>query len=169
MRTPLETSQGPTRRQLLIAGACALLAIAAGWPLLRRLAAMGPELPPTAPDFTDAGALEGYSVGRTAEVRLNLPGLSGEARPLVYVRRKTADDFQVLSSVCPHRACTVGFLVQQNMYRCPCHNSWFGQHGDYGGGPAPRNMDPLPWRIRNGRLFIRWQLFRPDIPQRIVV
>jgi hypothetical protein len=37
------------------------------------------------------------------------------------------------------------------------------------GGPPPRSMDLLPFEVRSGRLWVRWQDFKPGVADRVPV
>ena len=42
---------------------------------------------------------------------------------------------------CPHLGCRVPECLPSQGFECPCHGSKYNFHGEYVGGPAPRNMD----------------------------
>jgi len=58
-----------------------------------------------------------------------------------------------LSLECTHLGCLVN-AVDQGFY-CPCHGSEFGPMGQVWSGPAPRNLDWLPVRIRGGKVWVQ--------------
>ncbi len=35
------------------------------------------------------------------------------------------------------------------------------------GGPAPRPLDTLPYKIENGELYVQWKLYKAGIPQKL--
>ena len=80
----------------------------------------------------------------------------------VYVQRTAADDYRVLSGVCPHIGCAVGLADGGRSFLCPCHRSAFALNGDTvtpadgATNPSPRGMDPLPWRLEAGQVKIQW-------------
>ncbi len=82
----------------------------------------------------------------------------------VYVTRNAAGQLEVLSSICPHLGCSVSWQKAQNDFLCPCHGSVFEPDGKYVSGPAPRGMDPLPIRTKNGKLQVRFEYFRSNVP-----
>ena len=58
-----------------------------------------------------------------------------------------------LSLVCTHLGCLVN-TVDEGFF-CPCHGSEFGPRGEVYSGPAPRNLDWLPLRLHQGRLWVQ--------------
>ncbi len=63
------------------------------------------------------------------------------------------DGVSALSLRCTHLGCLVN-TIDQGFY-CPCHGSQFGPRGEVWSGPAPRNLDWLPVRVRGGRVWVR--------------
>lgn len=84
----------------------------------------------------------------------------------VYVNRPAGADFQVLSAICPHLGCTVSWQQAQAEFVCPCHGGHFAPNGVHLSGPPPRGMDPLPARINQGKLQVRFEFFRSNVPNR---
>ena len=91
----------------------------------------------------------------------------------VWVVRR-GDQFAVFTTTCPHFGCAVGWAADSGEFVCPCHGSRFRLDGRRiapatGHNPAPRDMDPLAWRVEAGQLLVRFQRFRAGVPERIVV
>ena len=42
---------------------------------------------------------------------------------------------------CVHLGCRVPACLSSQGFECPCHGSKYNLHGEYEGGPAPRNLD----------------------------
>jgi menaquinol-cytochrome c reductase iron-sulfur subunit len=59
----------------------------------------------------------------------------------LYVIKKTATDFLVLSSKCTHLGCNVSWKDDRQEFVCPCHDAQFGPDGSVLGGPPPRPLD----------------------------
>ncbi|MCG8588217.1 MAG: Rieske (2Fe-2S) protein [Proteobacteria bacterium] len=69
----------------------------------------------------------------------------------------TADDFQALSSTCPHLGCQVHWEPQNQRYFCPCHNGVFSPEGVGIGGPpgdAGQSLARYALRVESGLLFM---------------
>jgi menaquinol-cytochrome c reductase iron-sulfur subunit len=92
----------------------------------------------------------------------------------VFVKRGAeASAIEVFSRVCPHLGCSIQ-EHKNSGFHCPCHNSRFGPEGKRleGGdaaNPSPRDMDPLPHRIKDGRLEVQLVRFRPGKAEREAV
>ncbi len=82
----------------------------------------------------------------------------------VYVSRTSAGEMEVMSAICPHLGCSVSWQQAQNDFLCPCHGSVFKADGKVVAGPSPRAMDRLPTRIKDGKLQVHFEYFRPNVP-----
>jgi Rieske Fe-S protein len=80
----------------------------------------------------------------------------------VYVRR-SGEQLQVVSAVCPHTGCLV--RTEGSGFTCPCHHSLFDAEGRSVEGPSPRPLDRLEWKLERGRLKVRYQRFRPGLAE----
>jgi cytochrome b6-f complex iron-sulfur subunit len=65
----------------------------------------------------------------------NTDGTSFEGLPVV------ADGLMALWQRCVHLGCRVPTCQSSQGFECPCHSSKYNYHGEYEGGPAPRNLD----------------------------
>ncbi len=87
----------------------------------------------------------------------------------VYVTKDPQGQLGVLSSICPHMGCTVAWRQGQNDFYCPCHESVFRADGTHVSGPSPRGMDALPHKIVNGKLMVKFEYFRENVPNQEVL
>jgi Rieske Fe-S protein len=89
----------------------------------------------------------------------------------IWVRRsdKANKEIKVLSSICPHLGCPINAHPAEKRFVCPCHGGVFDEEGRKIAGPPPRSMDPLPFEVRSGRLWVRWQDFKIGVPERVTV
>ena len=67
-----------------------------------------------------------------------------------------AKNNQVLSAICPHKGCEVVWEQNRNRFSCPCHESYFTADGARISGPSPRDLDPLPVRVQDGKLQVQY-------------
>jgi Rieske Fe-S protein len=129
-------------------------------PLRRRSAEAG---------WIDLGSLEALPQGAPALVRYEIvvtDGWSKKARPASAWVYRSADQVRVFTSTCPHLGCTVRWRPEASRFSCPCHESTFSVDGARISGPAPRTLDPLPWKLEDGRLYAQHVVFRPGVPRR---
>jgi Rieske Fe-S protein len=77
--------------------------------------------------------------------------------------------FVIFSSICPHLGCRFEWKSEDHRFICPCHGSQFGVQGDYQAGPAPRGLDPLPFREKNGVAEVTWIQYKQQQPSRVVI
>jgi menaquinol-cytochrome c reductase iron-sulfur subunit len=77
--------------------------------------------------------------------------------------------FVIFSSICPHLGCRYGWQAETKRFFCPCHGSQFEINGEKIAGPAPRGLDPLPFREQNGTAEITWIQYKSGTADRIIV
>lgn len=77
--------------------------------------------------------------------------------------------FVLFSAICPHLGCRYDWNPGAKKFICPCHGSQFGIQGEHLAGPAPRGLDPLPLREKNGKAEITWIQYKSQEPGRIIV
>ncbi|MGD0648065.1 MAG: Rieske (2Fe-2S) protein [Acidobacteriaceae bacterium] len=87
----------------------------------------------------------------------------------VYVTRDAEGTLAVLSSICPHMGCTVSWRDGPHDFYCPCHGSVFEADGKHVSGPSPRGLDPLPNKVEDGKLLVKFEYFRENVPNREVL
>jgi menaquinol-cytochrome c reductase iron-sulfur subunit len=87
---------------------------------------------------------------------------------MVWLRKK-GDQVVALNAECPHLGCRVGYLKDQKRFGCPCHDSSFSEDGQRLGGPAPRSMDPLEVRVKDGAVEVQFIRYRAQTKERIAI
>ena len=128
---------------LIIAGGLGgLLAVAAGWPLLRFLAPVagtGEEKQVTLPRATvKVGAAHFFQF---------------RGKPAVLLQPKPGE-FVALSAVCTHLGCVVQWQEGKGEFLCPCHGGRFSSAGTVLVGPPPRPLESLPIAVDGDQLRI---------------
>lgn len=78
-------------------------------------------------------------------------------------------NFVIMSPICPHLGCRPVWNDSANRFQCPCHGSQFSLQGEHLAGPAPRGMDPLPFREQSGTAQVMWIRYQTSIPDRVIV
>ncbi len=77
--------------------------------------------------------------------------------------------FVIFSPICPHLGCRFDWNTGQNKFLCPCHGSQYNFDGAHLAGPAPRGLDPLPFREQSGVAQVTWIEYKTTVPQRIII
>jgi menaquinol-cytochrome c reductase iron-sulfur subunit len=90
------------------------------------------------------------------------------AKQTVYVTR-AGGKLQVLSAICTHLGCVVPWDDKTKTFACPCHKGFYAPDGARISGPQPRGLDPLPTKIENGTIYVRYQYFRQLSAKREVI
>jgi menaquinol-cytochrome c reductase iron-sulfur subunit len=139
------------------------------WPFIQSIVAVLFRLP--------KGSFE--KVGRTDSFPENEPTLPkyesenkeayfhGKKLRDVWIIKHSDSQVTVFSPICPHLGCSFNWYAEAKKFICPCHGSVFSIEGKVLGGPSPRGLDTLPWKIENGELYVQWERFRVGIPQKI--
>lgn len=65
-----------------------------------------------------------------------------------------ASGLLVLSPVCSHLGCLVAWNDAIGEFDCPCHGGRYDISGNVIGGPPPKPLSRLPYKIENGALFV---------------
>jgi len=132
--------------------------------------------------FLDAGPLADFPVGQWRLGALEVVQEDGwkktrvrhsiwvlRASPVASSPGEPTQGITVLSTICPHLGCPINWHPDPSEFICPCHGGVFSKEGRHTSGPPPRNMDPLEFEVRDGRLWVRWQDFKIGVAERIPV
>lgn len=90
------------------------------------------------------GRVEGFAVGT----------VTAFPRGHFYLARLEDGGFLALSRRCTHLGCTVPWVEEEKIFKCPCHSSTFDIRGAVIQSPAPRAMDLFAVSIENGVIFV---------------
>ena len=85
----------------------------------------------------------------------------------LWIIKHSDTEVTVFSPICPHLGCQYDWYPEAEKFICPCHGSIFSITGKVLGGPAPRGLDTLSWKIENNILYVQWERFRVGIPQKV--
>ncbi|MDK1018252.1 MAG: Rieske 2Fe-2S domain-containing protein [Actinomycetota bacterium] len=84
-----------------------------------------------------------------------LPGSSFEEIPFVIAGGESDGvGLMALWHRCVHLGCRVPECIPSQGFECPCHGSKFNRHGEYEGGPAPRNFDRFSVSVDSAGNFV---------------
>lgn len=78
----------------------------------------------------------------------DVEGTSFEGLPVI------AGGLMALWQRCVHLGCRVPQCDASQGFECPCHGSRYNYHGEYEGGPAPRNLDRFAVTIDDAGQFV---------------
>jgi menaquinol-cytochrome c reductase iron-sulfur subunit len=87
----------------------------------------------------------------------------------IWVIKHSPTELTVYSPICTHLGCYYNWDAAADHFACPCHGSLFSTDGKVLGGPAPRPLDTLQYKVENGTLFVFWQRFKAGIPEKVPV
>ncbi len=127
------------------------------------------------PGFQPVGPIDSWPVGQWTLVSFEVVNQDGwekaTSRRSVWVRHNAGPtpDATVLSPICPHLGCPIGWQSDRSSFVCPCHGGVFDADGQNVAGPPPRPMDRLETRVEGGQLFVRWQEFKIGVADKVAV
>ena len=75
-------------------------------------------------------------------------------KSLAYVKRVKEDEVIAISAACTHLGCIVTWDEDQQIFKCPCHNSKFDSQGRVISGPAPKPLRRYKTKIEDGRILL---------------
>jgi menaquinol-cytochrome c reductase iron-sulfur subunit len=87
----------------------------------------------------------------------------------IWAVKHSASEVTIYSPICTHLGCYYNWDQGTGHFECPCHGSVFSIDGKVLGGPAPRPLDTLPYKIDNGILSVVWEQFKVGIPEKVAV
>ena len=124
--------------------------------------------------WSDIGPIGDFAaLAAPVKVQLTIKQRDGWRKVLsekpVYILKGADGQPKVLSAVCPHLGCSIGWSADQGQFICPCHRGVFAADGTLVSGAPPRGMDQLDATVQDGRLKVRYQYFRQLVPTKEVL
>jgi menaquinol-cytochrome c reductase iron-sulfur subunit len=104
------------------------------------------------------GPVDEFPVGETRltdfinPIRAPWDGETG--RVACWVRRISAEQFQVFAINCAHLGCPVRWFAQSKLFLCPCHGGAYYADGSRASGPPPRGLFEYQYKLAGGNLMI---------------
>lgn len=119
------------------------------------------------------GAVDQFPEGETRFATFRNPGVSQwdgkTADSACWVRRVSADKFQVFAINCAHLGCPVRWFPQSKLFLCPCHGGAYYEDGSRASGPPERGLFEYDYKLQNGTLMIKaGELPTPGNPSALV-
>jgi len=119
-------------------------------PAMKKSAGVGSWIP--------IGDVSNFPVGETrlADFRSPLASFDdGEtAKVACWVRRISAQRFQVFAIDCAHLGCPVRWFSESKLFMCPCHGGAYYEDGSRASGPPERGLFEYKYRIAGNSLVI---------------
>jgi Rieske Fe-S protein len=104
------------------------------------------------------GSIDGFPVGETRLAEFLSPVATfddGEtAKTACWVRRISAQQFQVFAINCAHLGCPVRWFAQSKLFLCPCHGGAYYQDGARASGPPERGLFEYRYKLDGNSLLI---------------
>ena len=123
--------------------------------------------------FVDVGPVADIPVGEPTGLTFvaeSVDAYNVQALPHnVWALKDASGTVTVFSPVCTHLGCQVAWSKLAGHFVCPCHNSIFNKDGTVVSGPAPRPLDTLPTRVKDGVLSVQWVDYSPGTPTKTSV
>lgn len=101
--------------------------------------------------FFDAAEAPLLSLEELKSKRRHIADFNGDA---VFVGLDDRDCPYILSLVCTHKKCTVGFKPELDGFLCPCHKGRYDRYGRVVSGKPPRPLDRFDLQERDGIVWV---------------
>ncbi len=168
------TSEGAGSRRgflkIAVGVLTSLYALIVGIPYLRAIINSAPLKKPA---FTAVGDISSLPTGQPVDMKFELPSsdayIQQKVVQAVWVIKHTQTEATVFSPICTHLGCHFKWNPGTGHFECPCHGSVFAITGEVVAGPAPRPLDTLSYKIRNGKLYVEWERFKVGTPAKVRV
>lgn len=139
-------------------GLNALVGTVLAVPLVRYLLGSSFQKSSSVGSWIGIGLTNQFPIGETRLVDFQSPVTSlgdGEtAKVPCWVRRISAQQFQVFAINCAHLGCPVRWFAQSKLFMCPCHGGAYYQDGSRAAGPPERGLFEYRTRLDGDRLLI---------------
>jgi Rieske Fe-S protein len=108
--------------------------------------------------WVDLGAINQFPVGVTRLIDFESPvkrlGDGETGKVACWVRRVSAQDFQVFAINCAHLGCPVRWFSESKLFMCPCHGGAYYEDGSRASGPPERGLFEYKYKLSGDSLAI---------------
>jgi len=170
--TQLIEHEGSSRRSMLkflIGAFGGLVALALGIPLIGTI--IGSSFRLNKPQWAKVGDITSLVIDQPANLKFPFKTEDAYLRETtihdVWVVKHSSSEITVFSPICPHLGCHYDWHADGSEFICPCHGSVYSMTGKVLGGPAPRPLDTLAWKLEGNVLAVEWETFKVGVPQKI--
>lgn len=84
-----------------------------------------------------------------------------------WVVRWNDRDFSVYNPRCTHLGCAFNWEPDKKQFRSPCHNGTFDLTGKVTGGPPPRSLDAMEYKIEGDQISCNYKDFRLGVTEKL--
>jgi Rieske Fe-S protein len=120
---------------------------------------LGPARSGSAGSWVAIGTIDAFPVGETRLADFESPvarlGDGQTSKVACWVRRISAQQFQVFAINCAHLGCPVRWFAQSRLFMCPCHGGAYYQDGSRASGPPERGLFEYQYKVSGNSLLIR--------------
>jgi menaquinol-cytochrome c reductase iron-sulfur subunit len=121
-------------------------------------------------NLVSAGPVSAFNIGepKAANVTITIRDgwITAQEDRGVWVVRRSENDFSVFNGRCVHLGCAFSWNQQARQFQCPCHGGLYTLDGQVVGGPPPRPLDTMEWRVDGGNLVVNYKDFRLGVPEK---
>lgn len=75
------------------------------------------------------------------------------SRPVFVVRQN--NEMVILTAYCTHLGCPTFWSAQQQKIVCPCHGGLYNNFGQVLGGPPPKDLPRLAYKVEDGIVYLK--------------
>ncbi len=134
---------------------------------------VGPSFRMKKPGWANVGDIGSLAIGQPTSMKFPFKTEDAYLRETVlheiWVIKHSPSEVTVFSPICPHLGCHYNWHAETSEFACPCHGSIYSITGEVLGGPAPRPLDTLPWKLEKEVLSVQWEQFKVGTPDKIRV
>ncbi|MEO6802923.1 MAG: Rieske (2Fe-2S) protein [Granulicella sp.] len=150
-----------TRRAFLFKLSIALNAAVGAtlaFPIVRYLVGSGLQKNADVGSWIGIGSSSDFPIGETRLVDFKSPvssfGDGQTAKVACWVRRVSAQEYQVFAINCAHMGCPVRWFAQSKLFLCPCHGGAYYEDGSRAAGPPERGLFEYKTKLEGEQLLI---------------
>ena len=123
--------------------------------------------------YVEVGDVSALSIGQPQDLNFQAQVVDAylrqEVTRSVWAIKHSPDQVTVFSPICTHLGCHFKWNPLSRHFECPCHGSVWTIDGKVIGGPAPRPLDTLPYKIKDGKLYVEWERFKVGVSGKVRV
>ena len=131
---------------------------------------VGPSFRMKKPRWASVGDISSLPMGQPTNMKFPFRTEDAYLRETVihevWLVKHSPSQVTVFSPICPHLGCHYSWYLETREFACPCHGSIYSITGEVLGGPAPRPLDTLPWKLEKEVLSVQWEQFTVGTPQK---